>query len=328
MNFFGKIKKYKLSKTLAAIAAGGVLFFGAGDAFAAPDDDAKFEFRQAYLSIPQDNRAFHQNITFFGTTFHADINSNGVILRDASMKMSGNFNWEYTNPKTNITTNTTMPFYLTQSGDEMTLYIQRNNKWSKFLLPGVPVSFANALKSNDIATLQENLKAVKNVELFRENNVQQIFNITLDGNYIANLMQGYSRKQDTTELSAAEVASQQNFFRNLRAALQKTDINCMWTVDKVNNRTVTAVFDFTELMRAYAKNILNESAEGTIVLTEDERLLMDTIGYYSEFHYSFSYMGADSKFNFNLPGAAQKAVVNNNIFSDLFREMTTAVKKK
>lgn len=323
MNFFGKMKKNKISKTLAAVVASGVLFFGAGNAIAAPDDDANFEFRQAYLSIPQDNRAFHQSIVFFGTTFHADINSNGVILRDASMRMNGNFNWEYTNPKTNVTTNTTMPFYLTQSGDEMTFYIQRNNKWSKFSLPGVPVALANALKANDLATLQDNIHAVKNVSIFRENRMQQIFNITLDGKYIANLMQGYSRKQDTTELSASEVVSQQNFFRNLSAALQKTDINCMWTVDKTANRTVTAVFDFTDLMRTYAKNILDESAEGTIVLSEEEMLLMDTIGYYSEFHYSFSYSGADSKYNFNLPNAAQKAAVNNNIFSDLFKDMTT-----
>lgn len=326
MKILEKIKSRNLAKTMAAVLTGGILYFGAGN-MAEADSDSEFTFRQAYLSMAQDNRPFRQNINFFGTTFHADITTEGQILRDASTRMSGNFNWEYTNLSNNITTNMTMPFYVLQEGEEMTLYIQRQNKWSKFLLPGVPVGFANALKSTDIATLQENLKAVKNVEIFRENTTQQIFNITLDGKYIADLLQSYGKKQDTTKLSAAEVESQQIFLRNLTAALKKTDINCTWTVDKIKNQTVTSVIDFTNLMRAYAKNILDESAAGTIVLTEEERMLMDTIGYYSEFHYSISYMGENAKLNFNLPSAAKKAAEKNNIFSDLLRDMTSTVKK-
>ena len=327
MNFLEKIKSRKLSKTLAAVATGGMLFFGAGN-LAEADSQSEFTFRQAYLSVPQDNRVFRQNIVFFGTTFHVDINSAGQILRDASMRMSGNINWAYTNPSNNITRNSTMPFYLTQTGEEMTLYVQRQNKWSKFSLPGVPVGFANALKTNDLATLQENIELVKDVEIFRESATQQIFNITLDGKKLSSRMQSYARNQNTSELSSTEVAEQQRFFNNLNAALQKTDVKCTWTVDKVKNQTVTAVIDFTDLMRAYAKNVLEDSASGKIVLSEEDRMLMDTIGYYSEFHYSMNYAAANEKLNFNLPSAAQKAAVNNNVFQDLFKDMTTSVKKR
>ncbi len=325
MKFLEKIKSRKLSKTLAAVAAGGMLFFGAGN-LAEADSNSEFAFRQAYLASAQDNRVFRQNIVFFGTTFHVDINSSGQILRDASMRMNGNINWEYTNPSNNITQNNTMPFYLTQNGAEMTLYVQRQNKWSKFLLPGIPAGFANDLKSTDVSTLQENLQLVKDVELFRENDTQQIFNITFDGKKLSDRMQSYSKAQDTTELSADEVATQQRFFNNLNAALQTTDVKCTWTVDKVKNQTVTAVIDFTDLMRAYAKNVLDDSAAGKIVLSDEDRMLMDTIGYYSEFHYSISY--SDAKLNFNLPSAAQKAAVNNNVFQDLFNDMTTSVNKR
>ena len=327
MNFLEKIKSRKLSKTLAAVAAGGMLFFGAGN-LAEADSDSEFTFRQAYLSMKQDNRVFHQNIVFFGTTFHVDINSSGQILRDASMRMNGNINWEYTNPSNNITRNNTMPFYLTQNGEEMTLYVQRQNKWSKFSLPGVPVGFANALKSNDISTLQENIDLVKDVELFRESDTQQIFNITIDGKKLSDRMQSYSKNQNTAELSSEEVADQQRFFNNLNDALQSTDIKCTWTVNKIKNQTVTAVIDFTDLMRAYAKSVLDDSAAGKIVLSDEDRLLMDTIGYYSEFHYSMTYADANEKLNFNLPSAAQKAAVNNNVFQDLFKDMTTSVKKR
>lgn len=327
MSFLEKIKSRKLSKTLAAVAAGGILFFGAGN-LAEADEDAEFQFRQAYLSVPPDNRAFNQMITFFGTTFHVDMNGNGQILRDASMRMSGNINWEYTNPSNNVTQNNTMPFYMAQSGDEMTLYVQRNNRWSRFLLPGVPAGFANAMKSNNLATLQENMKAVKSVEIFRETGTQQIFTITLDGQHLADLMQTYSKNQTATELSAAELEDQARFFRNLNAALQTTDVICTWTVDKIKNRTVTVVIDFTDLMRAYAQNILDESAAGTIVLTDEERKLMDTIGYYSEFHYSITYDDNIARLNLTPPVAARRAAVNNNVFQDLFRDMTTSVKSR
>ena len=326
MKIFEKIKSRKLSKTLAAVMIGGTLFFGAGN-FVEADENAEFQFKQAYLSAPQDNRAFIQTIDFFGTTFHADINTQGLILRDASMQMSGTINWNYTNPANNLTTNRNIQFYITQGNEEMTLYVQRNNKWSRFSLPGVPAGFANALKSNDIDILQENLKAVKDVEIFRETDVQQIFNITLDGKYLAQLIETYGRNQNTAELSAEEVNAQINFVRNLQAALQSTDVNCTWTFDKINNRTVTAVIDFTDLMRAYAKNILNESAEGKIVLTDEDRMLMDTIGYYSEFHYSMTYSNVNNKANYAPPNVAKKAAVNKNIFQDLFRDMTSAAGK-
>lgn len=327
MKFLEKIRSRKLSKTLAAVVAGGVLFFGAGN-LAEADSNAEFAFRKAYLSVPQNTYDFYQTIDFFGTTFHADINTQGNILRDGSMQMSGIFNWNYTNLTTNLTTNQNIPFYITQSDAEITLYIQRNGKWSRFLLPGVPASFANALKSSDINTLRENLKAVKNVELFRENAKQQIFNITLDGKYLAQLIDTYGRNQNTTNLTPEEIKSQANFTRNLQAALRETDVVCTWTVDKVKNCTMTAVLDFTDLMRNYAKSVLDESAAGTIVLTEEERMLMDTIGYYSEFHYAMSYMSADTMGDYNPPSAARKATVNNNIFQDLINDMTSTVKKR
>ena len=327
MSFFGKIKSRKLSKTLAAFAASGILFFGANDALAATNNNADFEFRKAYLSVPQDNRNIQQSVTFFGTTFHVDINCTGNILRDASMQMGGNIAWDYTNPSNNLTTNSTMPFYITQNNNEITFYVQRNKKWSRFLLPGVPATFANALKSNDISILTENLKAVRYVELFRDTNTQQIFNITLSGHYLAQQLETYSKNPNTSGMSAEEVESQKTFIRNLQAALQKTDIVCTWTVDKVKNQTITAVVDFTELMRNYAKNILDESAAGKVVLTDEERMLMDTIGYYSEFHYSLSYMGVGQQTAGNPPAAATRAPVNNNIFQDLIKDMTSAARR-
>lgn len=322
MKILEKIKSRKLSKTLAAVAASGFLFFSTSDALA--DSNAEFKFREAYLSETQSTRVFNQNIDFFSNTFHADADSKGKVLRDGTMQISGNFNWAYTNPSNNITINKNIPFYITQNGNsEMTLHVQRNGKWSKFLLPGMPSSFVNALSTTDHAILQENMKAIRNVELFRETNTQQIFEITLDGKYLAQLMENYSSTKDN--LSDEERENHEFFSRNLQAALKKNDINCTWTFDKVNKHTLTVVINFTELMRNYAKSALNEAAAGTIVLSDEDRMLFDTIGYYSEFHYTLNYSNDDA--NYAPSAEAQKAAENRNIFNDLVREMVTSVKK-
>ncbi len=325
MSFFSKLKSRKLSKTLAAVAASGILFFGASDALAAPNN-ANAEFRQAYLSLANDVRTFDQTIIFFGTTFHVDMNGQGQILRDDSMRMSGNINWEYTDPETDQTTNTNIPYYMTHSNNEMILYVQRNNRWSRFLLPIIPADFIDAIKSNSMSVLEDNLNAVKRVEIFRETDTQEIFNITLDGEYLAERLNEYSQKNNTGRLSSNEIAERAKNFRNLEKALRKTDLICTWTVDKNQNATLTAVVDLTPLMRAYAESVLAEAAAGTIVLGDEERLFMETIGYYSELHYSMSSSRIENTKTLVAPIEAVRAPVNQNVFQDLIRRMITSVR--
>lgn len=317
MNFISK----KLKKVLVAAVAGSALLFGGGDALAFPNTAAGWDFRDTYLSIPYNNNVFHQSIVFFGTSFHVDITSYGQIMRDASMRQSGNINWEYTSPTTNVTTNLNMPFYVEQTGEEMTLYVQRNGRWNKFAMPGVPVGIANALKSADLNTLTDNLNAIKDVEVFRDTDTVKIYNITLDGQYLAN-----KNYRTLSGLSADEIATQQRFYKHLNAALNQTDFTCTWTVNKKTNVTSSVVVDLTPVMRAYAQDVLDNSAAGTIQISDEERMLMETIGYYSEFHYSFSYTGDGSVDSQSLipPSAARRAQTNNNIFEDFFKQMANS----
>jgi hypothetical protein len=325
MSILQKIKSRSLSKTLAAVVTGSVLFFSAGDVQASADAEAKF--RQAYLSEYQTTRSFNQNIDFFSPTFHADVDSYGTVISDGTMQMTGKFNWAYTNPVNNNTINFDIPFYITQNGDsEMTLYVQRNGSWTRFLLPGMPSSFVNALKTTNNSVLRDNMQGIRNVELFSETNAQQIFLITLDGNYLAQSMANYSQNRSGDSVSTRE--NHEFFSRNLQAALRKTDVHCTWTFDKINNHTLTAVIDFTELLRAYSVSVLNEAAAGTIVLSEEDRRLFETIGYYSECHYTLSYIGGDVQSKTNPPSEAKKAPVSRDIFDDLVREMVTTVKRK
>lgn len=317
MKFLEKIKSRKLSKILATALIGGSFLFGSGDVSAADaNSDAMMKFREAYLTTDTGTRSFDQMLTFFGgTVFRADITADSQILQDASMRISGTANWSYTSPETKQTTNLTIPFYIAQNGNsDMTMYVQRNRKWSKVMLPGFPSALANALKSNNPKIAQENMAAVKDVEIFKDDANQRIMKIVVDGDYVANLFEKY----ENTSSDDAIMNS------NLKKALIDNDVFITWTVDKNRNQTVTTTLELTDLVRSYARGMLNDSAAGKITLNKEEMALLDSIGYYSEFHYSLTY-GSGNK-SLNMPAGAANASENAGVLDDLEKDMVAVVK--
>lgn len=318
MRFLEKLKSRRLSKLMAAAVVGGSLFFGGSDALAAgANSNEMMMFREAYLSVPPDNRSFDQMISFFGgTVFKADITAESQILRDASIRIKGVANWTYTSPSTKQTTNFNIPFYIAQNGNnDITMYVQRNRRWSKIILPGFPSALANAFKTNDMTVMQENMKAVKDVEIFKDDATQRIMRVVVDGDYVSGLLEKY----DDQSSDAAIIN------RNLKKAFTDNDVLITWTVDKNKNKTVTVVVELTDLMRSYARGLLEDSAAGKVKLNQEEMALLDSIGYYSEFHYSLSYNSGIG--DLNLPANAANAPENENALDDLERDMVAVVKK-
>lgn len=318
MKIFEKLKSRKLSKLMAAAVVGGSLFFGGGDVLAAENPDGMFAFRQSYLAAPPDNRAFRQIISFFGgTVFQADINSEGVILNDASMRINGTLNWTYTSPQTKQTTNFAIPFYVMQDGgSDMNLFVQRGRTWSKMALPGFPSALANALKTTDPTVMQENMKAVKEAKIFKDDANQRILQLVIDGNYAADLLDKYDNKNADGAIANS----------NLKKALRENDAFITWTVNKNTGRTVTTVIELTDIMRSFARGMLDDSAAGKVKLTQEEMSLLDAIGYYSEFHYSVTYHD-DADSSIDAPANVMKAVENDSVLDDLARDMTVVAKR-
>lgn len=319
MKFLEKLKSRKLSKILAtALVGGSFLFGGSGDVSAASaDSDAMMKFREAYLTTYSGTRSFDQMITFFGgTVFKADITADSQILTDASMRVNGTMNWSYTSPETKQTTNFNIPFYIAQNGNEdMKLYVQRNGRWNWVLVSGFPSALANALKTNDSKTIQENMQAVKDVEIFKDDANQRIMKIVVDGKYASDLLAKYDDK-----LSSDAIVN-----NNLKKALVDNDVFITWTVDKKTNQTVTAVLELTDLVRSFARGMLDDSAKGNIVLDKEEMALLDSIGYYSEFHYSLTYNSG--KNSLDMPAGAVNSTENDGALDDLAKDMTAVVKK-
>ncbi len=298
---------FKLKKSLAAILTGGILIFGA-NATAEEIPSAQKIFEETYLATPPNERPFNQSIMLFGTNFHVDISAQGVLRDD--LKMSGDMAFEYINPETNRAAANKMPFYLEQRDDNLILYVQRGSKWQKFSLPNF-----------DLLDLQKNIKAV---EIIGETNTQRIFTVTVSGEKIAAALREYDDEQDTTALSMAEVLAQKKFLHNLTAAFNATDLTCTWTFDRQTDETVSAAIDLTPLVKSYAKNILDEAAAGTADVTNEDKLLMESIGRYSEFHFLLNYAGVDAKKNMTPPAAARKVELDNDIFEDFLKLMATA----
>ena len=321
--------KPSFRKLTAVIAIGGAVFFG-GNGQANADEissDNMWAFREAYVSQVPDTRIFEQDLTLVATNFHLDIDSRAQILKDGSFRMGGNFNWTYTNLKRNYSTNNTIPFYIEQIGNDMTLYVKRRGKWSKMFLPGLPSGIAILWKSTDPEITNAVLDAVKKFEVLNDTPDLRTMNVTLDGAKLADILK---KNSETTfaNLSGDELTEQKEIFQRWLAAFKKTDITFAWTVNKPSWTTATAAFDLTPIMRAYAVYVLDEAAAGRVVLTDEERDLLDAMGYYAELRSYTTHIVARKDSMISLPAELAKAPENDNSLDDIFREMTSVVEKK
>ena len=306
-------------KVLAAVMAGAIIF-GGGNALETYAADGLLAFKEAYLAEVTDNRAFSVNADFFGPSHRAELNSKAFVLRDGTLRNNGQINWEFTDPDTNQVTSENIPFYVEQNGDTMTMYVQRSGRWSKFALPAIPVGVANAIKTTDLNILQQNMSAIKSVEVLKDDADQRIMNVTLDGKKLSELLHTYN-DANIEKLSANEKADQKNFIDHLADALQATDLTCAWTVNKKNWTTISTSLDLTKLVQAYGKSYLDDAAKGSIVLSQTDRRFYEVLGYYSELHFvaTHSYL-VESEIA--APQGVSSARNNSNVFLDLVQKIS------
>lgn len=301
----------KLKKLLSTLALSSLIAFNCNIADAS--ETGLLAFRETYLSSPVDNRSFSESIDFFGANFHAEVLSEGFLLRDATLTIGGNIKWEFTDPSTYQTQERDIPFYLSQMNDVMTLYVNRNNRWYKTNLPAFPVQIANAIKSTEINDLRNNLQLVKDAEVFREDEKERNFRVTLDGQKVAQLI--------------PVQATQKSFYNRLINALQSTDLTLHWTVNRDNFTSVSTSVNLTSLLQAYAKSVLNEAAEGKIVLSANDRKFYEAIGYYCELHSNSVYRQMNDNTKTVLPNGIKSAVTNDNVLNDIMNQIAIESKK-
>lgn len=322
MKLFSKLN---LRRVAAVATMSGLLFLG-GNADAAPESDGMWAFREAYTAQTSDTRVFEQDLTLNAPTFHLDIDSRAQVLKDGSFRMGGTFTWTYTNLKKSYSINRNIPFYIEQIDNEMTLYVQRKGKWSKMLLPGLPSGIGILWKSTDPAILNEIVNAVKAVEVLKETDDLRIMNVTLTGTKLADILDKNSTAT-FANLKGDKLTEQKEILNRWLASFRSTDITFTWTVNKPSLTTATVVLDLTEIMRAYARYVLDESAAGRVVLNDEERDLLDALGYYSELRAYTTRIAARKDTMVNLPSNLSKVPENDDSLNDVFLEMTSVVER-
>ena len=327
MKFFDKLNLRRFAKVAAVAAVSGTLFFG-GTATVNADSAGMEAFREAYMSQRPEMRMVDQDLTLISPNFHLDIDSKAQVNAQGFFVMGGNLSWTYTNLKRNYSTNNEIPFFIQQDGNsEMKLYVKRAGRWSYMLLPGLPAGIATLWKSNDSSILSNNLDAVKDVEVVKDTADMRVMNVTLDGQKIAAALEKNAEASFAKITDANYLAQQREIFARWMTAIRANNITFSWTVNKPSWETVTAAFDLTDIMRVYARYVLDESAAGKITLTDEERDLLDAMGYYAELKSYTTYISPKQQPALDMPSDLVGAPENDNSLNDIFYEMTTVVQR-
>ena len=326
MKFLEKLKLRRFAKVAAVAAVSGTLFFG-GTATVSADSAGMDAFREAYLAQLKNTRMVDQDLTLISQNFHLDMDSKAQVSADGSFMMSGNLAWTYTNLKRNYSTNSQIPFYIEQDGNsELKLYVQRGGRWSYMLLPGLPAGIVTLWKMSDTSMLSQNIDAIKDVEVLKDTPDMRVMKVKLDGGKIAALVEK-NAEASFAKLSGDALNEQREIFNRWIAAIKANDITFSWTVNKPDFETVTAAFDFTDIMRVYCRYVLDESAAGKITLTDEERDLLDAMGYYAELRSYTSRIAPRDEVKVQFPTDLGSAKENDHALDDIFYEMTTVVQK-
>ena len=328
MKFIDKLKSRRFSKVAAMAAVSGSIIFGTNAIVsAAPQDDAMWAFREAYVAQKPMTRTFSQDFSLFSMNFHLDMDSKAQVFEDGSMRMGGDLTWTYTNQDKNYSTNNKVPFFIEQINNEMTFYVERNGRWNKMPMPGLPAGIALMWKTTDLNMLQQNMDAVKAVKVLSDTDTTRMMEVTLDGSKVADIL---AKNSDATftNLSGNELTEQKEIFDRWLAAFRSTDITFTWSVQKPSWETSAAVFDLTGLMRAYCRHVLDESAAGRVVLNSEERELLDAMGYYCELKAYTTAINPNRAYPVLMPDAAKAAQENEHALDDILHEMTTVVVEK
>ena len=326
MKFFDKLNLRRCAKAAAVAAVSGTLLFG-GTATVSADPAGMDAFREAYLAQLKSTRMINQNLTLISPNFHLDMDSKAQVSADGSFMMTGNLAWTYTNLKRNYSTNSQIPFYIEQAGNsELKLYVQRGGRWSYMKLPGLPAGIVTLWKMSDTSMLSQHIDAIKDVEVLKDTSDMRVMKVTLDGQKIAALVEK-NAEASFAKLSGDALNEQREIFKRWTAAISANDITFSWTVKKPDFETVTAVFDLTQIMQAYCRYVLDESAAGKITLTDEERDLLDAMGYYAELRSYTSRIDPRDEYKVQFPTDLAGAPENDNALDDIFYEMTTVVQK-
>jgi len=312
----------KFFKVFALLLAGLFLTVG-GRAFAAEADMQAF--RAAYLQGMTFGKGYHLELMFHGPTFQSNVIADGYLQGNGAAVATGRLTWGYTDLTAGQTQQHEMPFYAERSGDAVTFYGQRNAVWEKESILGSLSWILDAVSSEDSNTKQSYAAAVKDVQVSETKNGQQRINITFDGQALSAVKDKAVRDR-IANMSDADRQEALVSLDYLNRALAANNLQCTWTIDKATGETAMLTADLTEVMRSYAKAVLDDSYQGKISLSQEETDFLASIGYYYNLQLYLTRKDTPAQ-QVVIPAGVKSGAQDNDIFADIEREVISVAKK-
>ena len=274
------------------------------------DAEAMQAFRQA-LTDESDpvGRIFRQDILFTSPYVQGELELFGTVENDV-FKSTGELTFWMENDDA-TTTERIIPFYMTQSGKDMIIYLKANKDWEKFTAPSLAAEIMDVIATPTQAEIEEIIADTKKVEILRETGNRRIMLVTLDGDRLADSLK--TRSEDNPDVSSDPIqAATINYFDT---ALRKANTWYIWTVDKRDWRNIALQFNFSEIVKELARAALNDPNRNW---PDEISQILETIAYYSELRSYVTYPSdpaAEKKFE--IPKKVLKAKAIDSLTSSV-----------
>ena len=265
-----------------------------------PNSEGMKAFREALTSdSDKADRIFRQDILFASPLIQAELDFFGTIDNNA-FKATGDFTlWIENDDAT--TTEKTIPFYLTQNGNNMIIYFKADKQWEKFTTPILAANAMDMIATPTPTEIEEIIADTKEVSILHENNNRRIMLVTLDGNRIADSLK--TKAEENPDATADPI--QETAVNYLDTAFRNADVWYMWTIDKRDWHTVAMQYHFSGIIQELARAMLNDPNQQW---PDEVSQLLETIAYYSEIRAYTTYPSDPAaKKRFEIPKNVLKA---------------------
>ncbi len=265
-----------------------------------PNSEGIKAYREALSSYSADaEKFFRQDILFASPYVQAELDILCSVEKNI-FKSTGDFTFWIVNDD-GSTTEKTIPFYLTQNGNNMILYFKAEKQWEKVTAPIVAANVTDMLASPTPEEIEEIIADTKDVQILQENENRRIMLVTLDGNRMADSLKTKSEADPNVTADPIQ-ESVMNYFDT---ALRKANVWYMWTIDKRDWHTVTMQYHLSGIIQELARAVLNDPTQQ---LPDEFSQLLETVAYYSEIRAYTTYpVDPNVRKKFDIPKNVLKA---------------------
>ena len=242
-------------------------------------------FRNSVLATTNDeNQIFHQFLIFLMPSVESELSFNAKVGKN-TLDAAGEFGF-WLRPESGESIDNNIPFYIQQEGKDIAVYYKTEEQWKKFIVPAAAASLAEAIVSPTNEEIEKEIAMIKEVSVLQESDARRTLLVTLDGNKLADEMKLQMEKNSAKDATANSTGLQEKLLKCIDQGFRNSNVWYIWTIDKVNNRTIAFRFDLSSIIQESARAALSEldnTQIGDATTTEFIREMLERLAFYSEF---------------------------------------------